>query len=102
MGDDQKGRVGGYRLHLKYELIIYMYILYWYLWVIWFNRFSFVLLVFLAALHPKMSLYKFISHLKVITFATQLILFDRNPYTLVYVYICKITMLLFILINNGE
>ena len=59
LGDDQKGRVEGQRLHLKYELIvyyIYIYIYYWYLWVIWFNWFSFVQLVFLAGLHPKMSL----------------------------------------------
>ena len=44
------------------ELMVYMYILYRYLWVIWFNFVAFVF--FVAALHPKVSLYKFISHLK--------------------------------------
>ena len=38
--------------------------MYRYLWVIWFNWFSFVLFGFLAALHPKVSLYTFILHLK--------------------------------------
>ena len=69
VGDDQKGRVGAKWLNLKYELIVYTYILYRYLWVIWFNWFSFVLFVFLAALHPKISLYKFISDLRFNHFA---------------------------------
>ena len=58
------------RLHFKYELIVYTYILYRYLWVIWFNGFSFVLFIFLAALHPKISLYKFISDLRFNHFAS--------------------------------
>ena len=53
MGDDQKGRVEGQRLHLKYELIVYIYILYRYLWVIWFNWFSFVQFGFFSCITFK-------------------------------------------------
>ena len=42
-----------------------IYCIYWYLRVIWFNWFSFVLLIFLAALHPKMSVLLSILYLKV-------------------------------------